>query len=90
METSSGIAVASAGIILTTMVLGIILGYAGGLGIDLTSGITDTTWQTKTSDFIVQGGDLGFGILKFNYLVALEIIAFGVLALFYARGGGGM
>jgi len=86
----TGLAVASAGVILTTMILGIILGYAGGLGIDLTSGITDTTWQTKTTDFIVQGGDLGFGILKFNYLVALGLVAFGVLAVFMSSRSGGM
>ena len=84
---ASNLAIQSGAIILTVLVLGIILGYTGGIGLDLANTITDTNFSTKTVNFVNEAGDLGFNILKFNYLIAIGFVAFAVLALFMYRGG---
>ena len=96
---SSGLAVQAGAIILTIIVMGIILGYTGGIGIDLSKTIKPVTvnnvtydYANKTVDFVNEAGNLGFSLLKFNFLTAIGMVAFAVLGLFmYARtrtGGG--
>lgn len=87
---ASALAIQSGAIILTVMILGIIVGYTGGIGIDLAGTIKDATFNNKTVNFINEAGDLGYSILKFNYLIAIGFVAFAVLGLFlYTRGVGG-
>ncbi|RLI84567.1 hypothetical protein DRP07_00670 [Archaeoglobales archaeon] len=89
-KASSGLAMAAGAVIITLLILGIILGYTGGIGIDLVSGINNTDVQTKTNTFVTSTIDLGFSVLKFNYLVPIAMIAFAVLGFFaYRRRGGG-
>ncbi|AEA46751.1 hypothetical protein [Archaeoglobus veneficus] len=87
---TSALAIHAGAIILTVMIMGIVLGYTGGIAIDLAGTITDLTFQTATLNFINEAGTLGFSILKFNFLTAIGFIAFGVLGMFlYARYGAG-
>jgi len=90
-KAAIGLAIGAGAVIITLVVMGIILGYTGGIGLDLVSGINNTDIQTKTNTFVQDTLDLGFSVLKFNYLVPIAMIAFAVLAMFaYKRRGGGV
>lgn len=88
MELSSAMAIQAGAVVLTIMIMGIILGYTSGISIDLANGISDANFRNLTVNYIVKAG--GYGILQFNFLTAIALVAFAVLVFFlYAGRSGG-
>ena len=90
-DTKGGanIAIAAGTLILVVMVLGIIMGYMGGLGIQLSSSIANGTWASQTTQFINTAGTVGFSVLQFIFIIAIALVAFAIISLFTNRSGGG-
>lgn len=85
----ANIAIAAGTLILVVMVLGIIMGYMGGLGISLANSISNPTWANQTTSFINNTGNVGFSILQFIFIIAIALVAFAIISLFTSRGGSG-
>ncbi len=85
----ANIAIAAGTLILVVIVLGIIMGYMGGLGISLANSISSPTWANQTVSFINTAGNVGFSILQFIFIIAIALVAFAIISLFTSRGEGG-
>jgi len=85
----ANIAIAAGTLILIVIVLGIIMGYMGGLGISLAGSIANPTWANQTISFINAAGNVGFSILQFIFIIAIALVAFAIISLFTSRGEGG-
>ena len=85
----TNIAIAAGTLILVVMVLGIIMGYMGGLGMQLTNSINDPSWANQTAGFINTAGNVGFSVLQFIFIIAIALVAFAIISLFTSRGEGG-